>query len=357
MEVSVSEISTHDAAASGLMCGDPAAVGAWLRSRTENVEGDVSIARVGFGQSNITTIITAADGKEWVLREPPPGTHAQSAHDVAREARILVSLTSSGIPVPRVIGVGTAPNGAGFFVMERVPGSPLESEDDAAELTVEQRHELGLQVIRTLARLHSVDPASIGLSDLGRPSPASYLERQIRRMSATWDRVGPASAHDVVWHRVRTQLGAGMPVAATVVLMHGDFRLSNLLISETRISAVLDWELCTLGDPLADLAWLLDDWRQPGEDAISMPSPTRLGGFPDRPEMVEEYRRLTGSCVDRITYYRGFSQWRAATLLQGVAARRRSGALGAHGQLDLDLLDDSIAALLAAAASDLQMAT
>ena len=344
--------------ASGLMCDDPAAVSAWLRSQGECVGGDVTIARVGFGQSNITTIITAADGAEWVLREPPPGGHAQSAHDVAREARIMSNLADSGIPVPRVIGAGTTPAGARFFVMERVPGAPLESELDAAELTPEQRHALGLQVIRALAHLHTLDPGSVGLSDLGSKTSVPYLERQIRRMSTTWDRVGLASKHDVVWHEARSRLTAGLPTSPPpVVIMHGDFRLSNLLVQGPRITAVLDWELCTLGDPLADLAWLLDDWRQPDESAISMPSPTRAGGFPDRASMVEEYCRKTGFSVERIGYYRGFSQWRAATLLQGVVARRRSGALGTHGQLDLDLLDDSIATLLAAAASDLQVAT
>ena len=354
----MSALSTRDAAASGLMCDDPAAVSAWLRSHGECVGGDVTIARVGFGQSNITTIITDAGGAEWVLREPPPGGHAQSAHDVAREARIMSNLADSGIPVPRVIGTGTTPGGAGFFVMERVPGAPLESEHDAAELTPEHRHELGLQVIRALAHLHTLDPRSVGLSDLGPKTAVPYLERQIQRMSTTWDRVGLASHHDVVWREARSRLTAGLPASPPhVVIMHGDFRLSNLLVQGPRITAVLDWELCTLGDPLADLAWLLDDWRQPDEEAISMPSPTRAGGFPDRASMVEEYCRETGFSVDRISYYRGFSQWRAATLLQGVVTRRSSGVLGTHGQLDLDLLDHSIATLLTAAASDLQVAT
>lgn len=354
----VSARSTREAAASGLMCDDPAAVSAWLRSQGECVGGDVRIARVGFGQSNITTIITAADGAEWVLREPPPGGHAKSAHDVAREARIMSNLAESDIPVPRVIGIGTTPGGASFFAMERVPGAPLESEHDAAELTPQHRHELGLQVIRTLGDLHTLDPRSVGLSDLGPKTSVPYLERQIRRMSTTWDRVGRASNHDVVWHEARSRLTAGLPASPPpVVIMHGDFRLSNLLVQGPRITAVLDWELCTLGDPLADLAWLLDDWRQPDEEAISMPSPTRAGGFPDRASLVEEYCRETGFSVDRIGYYRGFSQWRAATLLQDVVARRSSGVLGTHGQLDLDRLDDSIATLLAAAASDLQVAT
>jgi aminoglycoside phosphotransferase (APT) family kinase protein len=293
-----------------------------------------------------------------VLREPPPGGHAQSAHDVAREARIMSSLADSGIPVPRVIGTGTTPGGTRFFVMERVPGAPLESERDAAALTPEHRHELGLRVIRTLAHLHTLDPRSVGLSDLGPKTPVPYLERQIRRLSATWDRVGRASDHDVAWHDARSRLTAGLPDSPPpVVIMHGDYRLSNLLVQGPCITAVLDWELCTLGDPLADLAWLLDDWRQPDEEAISMPSPTRACGFPDRASIIEEYCRETGFSVDRIGYYRGFSQWRAATLLQGVVARRNLGVLGTHGQLDLELLDHSIATLLAAAVSDLRVAT
>jgi aminoglycoside phosphotransferase (APT) family kinase protein len=353
----VSVKSPQDAGPSGLMCDDPSAVSAWLQAHGEPVTGDLTIARVGFGQSNITTIVSGSDGREWVLREPPPGNHSQSAHDVTREAHIVSRLADSGVPVPRVIGTGTAPSGAGFFVMERMPGSAMESELDAAALTPAQRHELGVQVIRTLAHLHALDPESVGLADLGRPSRVPYLERQIRRLSTTWDGVGLGTDHDLIWHDVRARLGAALPVSPPPVIMHGDFRLSNLLVHEARISAVLDWELCALGDPLADLAWLLDDWRQPEEDAISMPSPTRAGGFPDRQQMIDEYCRITGFNVDRITYYRGFSQWRAATLLQGVAARRRSGALGVHGQLDLDRLDLSIATLLATAAADLQAAT
>jgi aminoglycoside phosphotransferase (APT) family kinase protein len=329
----------------------------WLRACGEPVEGDVTIARVGFGQSNITTIVTDTAGAQWVLREPPPGSHATSAHDVAREAHIVSCLEDSGIPVPRVIGTGTSPGGAAFFVMERVSGAPLESEADAAALTPRDRYELGLRVIHTLARLHTLDPAQVGLGDLGSTSATPYVQRQIRRLSASWDRAGQGSDHGAVWHGVRAQLASAAPGVAPTVVMHGDFRLSNLLVQSAHVTAVLDWELCTLGDPLADLAWLLDDWRQPEEPAISMPSPTRIGGFPDRATMVDEYCRATGFDVSRIGYYRGFSQWRAATLLQGVVARRRSGALGDHGDLDLNRLDDSIASLLAAAQADLKAAT
>ncbi|MBI3213398.1 MAG: phosphotransferase family protein [Mycobacterium sp.] len=346
--------AARTAPSTGLMCDAPAAVEAWLREHGEPVVGEVSIARVGFGQSNITTVVRAQDGREWVLREPPPGDHAQSAHDVAREAHIVHSLANSGIPVPRVIGTGETPAGSGFFVMERVAGSALESESDAAALDVGQRRELGLEVVETLARLHALDPAAVGLSDLAQPSSTPYVGRQIRRLTAAWERVGLHTPRHRLWDSVRSRLAAALPVGEATVLIHGDFRLSNLLVREARITAVLDWELCTLGDPLADLAWLLDDWRQPGDEVISMPSPTRAGGFPERSELIEVYCRLTGTDAGRISYYRGFSQWRAATLLQGVSARRRSGLLGTHGHLDLDQLDDTIATLLDAAATELE---
>ncbi|WP_264067317.1 phosphotransferase family protein [Mycolicibacterium komossense] len=338
----------------GLMCDAPDAVAAWLRERGEPVVGEVSIARVGFGQSNITTVVSAQDGHEWVLREPPPGDRAESAHDVAREAHIVTSLAHSDIPVPRVIGTGKTPAGNAFFVMERVAGSALESEADAGALSAGQRRELGLEVIDTLARLHTLDPATVGLSDLARPSSTPYVGRQIRRLTAAWEHMGQQTPHHRLWDSVRARLAASLPADAPTVLIHGDFRLSNLLVQDCRISAVLDWELCTLGDPLADLAWLLDDWRQPADEVISMPSPTRAGGFPERSELLEVYCRETGLNADRIAYYRGFSQWRAATLLQGVAARRRSGLLGTHGQLDLDQLDSTIATLINAAAAELE---
>jgi aminoglycoside phosphotransferase (APT) family kinase protein len=335
------------------MCDDPPAVAGWLRMHGEDVDGPLMIRRVGFGQSNITTVVTDQAGRDWVLREPPPGSWPQTAHDVGREARIMSSLVGSAIPVPRVVGTGTSVRGAPFFVMEKVPGAPLETEHDASLLEPRQRRELGMQVIATLARLHTLDPASVGLAQLGPATP--YVERQIRRVSSAWERAGADTAHNTIWRAVRAELLRDLPEPGQpTVIMHGDYRLSNLLVSGARITAVLDWELSTLGDPLADLAWLLDDWRPPEEPAISMPSPTRVGSFPTRAEMIETYCSETGFVADRIGYYRGFSQWRAAALLQGVLVRRRSGVLGTHGDLDLRLLDKSIAALLTSAASDLR---
>ncbi|MFE6922049.1 phosphotransferase family protein [Nocardia sp. NPDC057663] len=315
-------------------------LGRWLSERAE-VCGALSINRIGFGQSNVTSLVRDEAGGCWVLREPPPGRHDPSAHDVLREARILDRLAGTGIPVPTVIGTDeTAP----FYVMTQMPGAALESEADAEALSPDQRSELGRAVIEVFARLHCLDPAEIGLGDLG---PATeYLPRQIRRAVRSWSQWGDRSAHDAAWQNVRVLLERDIPQQQRLVLAHGDYRLSNLLVADSRITAVLDWELATLGDPLADLAWLIDDWRGPDEPRITMPSPTRAGGFPDRVELIEAYCNATGFDASGIGYHRAFTHWRAATLLQGVLLRRRSGAMGDHGAVDLTELDATIGFLL-----------
>ncbi|MBF6149556.1 phosphotransferase family protein [Nocardia nova] len=316
----------------------------WLSERAE-VHGALKIERIGFGQSNITSLISDEEGTGWVLREPPPGTHDPSAHNVLREARILTALADTGIPLPTVIGTHEANP---FYVMTRISGAPLESESDAEKLSPRQRAVLGQQVIEIFARLHSLEPAAVGLDDLG--PDTDYLPRQMRRAARNWSQWGEHSAHEQIWRYVHSLLEADPPRQQRSVITHGDYRLSNLLVDSGRITAVLDWELATTGDPLADLAWLLDDWRGPQEPQIIMPSPTRAGGFPDRDDLIDMYCAATGFDADSIGYYRAFTHWRAATLLQGVLLRRRSGAMGEHGALDLVKLDTTIGYLLAEAA-------
>ena len=334
-----------------LMYTRPREVARWLSANGEAVRGPVRVERIGFGQSNITSVVTDLDGHEWILREPPAGARHGNAHDVHREARIIAGLASSGVPVPRVVGTGRTRADGAFFVMQRVAGRPLENEADAAPLSADQRHALGVQVITTLARLHRVSPTSVGMD----APPTPYVPRQIRRVSDAWLRVGSDSEHDSAWRAVRSRLLDRQPTwQNSSVIMHGDYRLSNLLIAEGAITAVLDWELCTIGDPMVDLAWLLDDWRSSDESAISMPSPTRAGGFPTRHELIDIYTDATGFNTTKLSFYRGFTQWRAASLLQGVLARRRSGSMGEHGALDLGQLSASIATLLDSAAGQLK---
>jgi len=341
--------AASSAPASAQMWQHPGEIARWLLEHGEQPVPPLDITRVGIGQSNITTLIVDARGNEWVMREPPPGAVSGTAHDVEREAGILQSLAPSGIPVPRVIGTGRSPGGTAFLMMNKVDGAALETEDDARALSEQQRLQLGLSVAVTLGRLHRVDPRTLGI----RPSSTPYLTRQMRRVTEAWQRHGAASPHHDDWLSVHSRLEDRRPDAPAPVIMHGDFRLSNLLVRSGTIAAVLDWELCALGDALADLAWLLDDWRPPTEAEIVMPSPTRAGGFPDREEMVAVYQELTGFTTDRLDYYRAFSQWRAASLLQGVLARRQAGAMGSHAAVAPERLEHSIAVLLASAASHL----
>src|ERR1700694_2742522 len=175
-------VASRRRAAPRLMWRRPSAVASWLAAHGEPVRAPVTIRRVGMGQSNITSIVRDADGRKWVLREPPAGT----APDVQREAGIIRALAGSGIPVPRVVGNGYTRGVGSFFVMEWVAGAPLESEDDARAIDPRRRRELGLSVIRTLARLHTLDPASMGIVRSATP----YVERQIHRMSEVWVPVG-----------------------------------------------------------------------------------------------------------------------------------------------------------------------
>lgn len=322
----------------------------WMVRLDLNVSPPLAVSRIGIGQSNITSLVVDITGAEWVLREPPSGAVGRSTHDLVREAGILRALAATAVPVPQVLGVGKNNDDSPFLLMERVPGAPLETAGEAARLNESQRYELGVSVAQTLAQLHMLDPLVLGV----RPSRTSYLARQFRRLTAARERISIPSSHSAAWRVVRDDLSDRHPRTPPPVVMHGDYRLSNLLIDRGRISAVLDWELCTIGDPLADLAWLLDDWRPADEPAIVMPSPTRAGGFPDRTEMISVYQQITGFKMDTLDYYRAFSQWRAASLLEGVRARRLSGAMGSHASIDPEYLEHSIGILLSSAANHLR---
>lgn len=328
----------------------PDVVADWLTRNGQSVNPPVNIERVGYGQSNLTTVVTDRAGRQWVMREPPPGRAAATAHDVEREAKILRCLSSTDVPVPTVIGTGVSPSGSPFLVMNRIEGAALEHEADATKLSPEQRRALGASVAHTLGRLHRIDPRTLGLP----VSRTPFLERQLRRIGASWElQHGVDGRNDGDWQRVRATLVARLPEPTTPVIVHGDFRLSNVLVHDGVIRAVLDWELCTIGDATADLAWLLDDWRSPEDEQIVMPSPTRAGGFPNRDEMVAIYRDTTGFDVSGLDYHRAFTQWRAASLLQGVLARRRAGAMGSHGAIAPEALEDSIGTLLRTASQHL----
>jgi aminoglycoside phosphotransferase (APT) family kinase protein len=320
----------------------PIALAAWLIDNGESVAPPLTVARVGSGRSKITSVVTDGAGHQWVMCEPGPG----QANNLDREAHIMSMLARSGVPLPRVVGSGAARTGAAFMVMRRALGLPIITEDDARTLPVGQRYVLGIEMVAILARLHSLDPAAAGQPRYTSP----YLDRQIARMTDVWTRWGSVSAHDSAWRAVRSRLLQRRPARQSrPMVLHGDFRLSNILTHRGGVSAVLDWELCTAGDPMADLAWLLDDWRSPDEPAICLPSPTRAGGFPSRSKLVDVYQQATGSSLETLGYHRGFAHWRGATLLQSILARGRA-VQRYRTPVAAELFDDSIARLLTSAA-------
>lgn len=305
-------------------------VTAWLAERTE-VREPLSFGQIAGGHSNLTYLIHDAAGRRFVLRRPPLGTLLPTAHDVAREHRIIAALRGSKVPVPATLGLcrDEAVSGAPFFVMEFVPGHVLRDQPTAeAALDEPARAAAAEQLAEILAALHDTPPEEVGLADLGRHS--GYLSRQLERWHGQWQRSADRElpAVDEVYRR----LVARMPAQRGAGIVHGDYRLDNCIIgSDGRVSAVLDWELCTLGDVLADVGLMLVYWAEP-DDAVptSLGRPTVAAGFPTRAQLLAAYARHSGRDVSGVDYYRAFGYWKLACILQGVYVRYLAGAMGQH---------------------------
>jgi len=264
----------------------------------------------------------------------------ESAHDMGREHKIVSALGPTDVPVAPVFGLCTdvSVNDAPFYVMGFVDGIVLHGATVAVTLPEEDRWQLGLDTVDVLVRLHRLVPDEVGLGDLGRKE--GYVARQLRRWSKQWAnskmREVPEmeQTHRLLEERMPEQIGAS--------IVHGDYRLGNFLVRDARIAAVLDWELCTLGDPLADVGYLLNNWAAPGEDPPSGTdvTPSAAGGFPGRDELTERYAAATGRDLSGIAYYRAFSYWRSAAIIEGVYARYVKGAMGS-GDVDLTRFEES----------------
>jgi aminoglycoside phosphotransferase (APT) family kinase protein len=322
---------------------DNVRVGAWLATRLPALTPPLRYALIAGGHSNLTHACTDAEGRRRVLRRPPLGHVLESAHDMAREHRVIAALTGSAVPVPPVHGLcdDVAVNGAPFFVMDYVDGAVLHDRDAAAALPAPERGALGQHVADVLAALHRLVPAAIGLGDLGRH--AHYIARQLKRWRTQWEQT---RTHNVpAMDTAARLLGARIPPQQQSSLVHGDYRLGNMIATGGRIVALLDWELCTLGDPLADLGYLANTWLMP-EDVcgdVDDTMPTTAGGFPACQALFERYAAQTGFDLENIDYYRAFSHWRTAAIRQGVYKRYSVGAMGAAREFDRDGYRRSIA--------------
>jgi len=307
----------------------------WLIRNVESAVAPFEFRLIAGGRSNLTFLVVAADGTRFVLRRPPLGHVLATAHDMGREHRIITAVGRTGVPVPRTLAMcdDTDVNGAPFYVMSFVDGVVLDNADKASLLAPELREPAAHHLIDVLAELHAVDVDEVGLGDLARRD--GYIERQLKRWKTQWENSKTRELPAI--DEVERRLSKSVPVQQGVVIAHGDFRFGNCLTDVTagRIAAVLDWELCTLGDPLADVGYLGVYWSDGASGALRANDPTPAGGFPTYASLVDRYARTTGRDMALVDYYVAFSCWRLAVISEGVYARYLHGAMGEQEGIDL----------------------
>jgi aminoglycoside phosphotransferase (APT) family kinase protein len=309
---------------------DAAAVTAWFRAEVPTARPPLAFERLPGGRSNLTYRVRDAAGADFVLRRPPLHGVLPSAHDMAREHRIIAALAGTDVPVPAAVALCEDPavTGAPFYVMGYVDGTvPRDEATVAAAFDEPARAAAAGSLVDALVALHRVDPDAVGLGQLGRRE--GYLERQLRRWKGQLEQ--SRTRELPVLDEVHRRLAAAVPAqAGPARVVHGDYRLDNVVLSPAgRVLAVLDWELCTLGDPLADLGLLLVYWAEPGDRQLPLgTAPTTLPGFPTRAELAAAYAARSGRAVDELDYYQAFGYWKLAVILEGVYARFAAGAYG-----------------------------
>jgi aminoglycoside phosphotransferase (APT) family kinase protein len=262
-----------------------------------------------------------------VLRRPPRPPLPPSAHDVLREARLLEAVRDADVRTPVVIAHCDDPGviGAPFYVMERVEGEVMTTAVPSALDAAGDRRRIGEELVDTLVEIHAVDWRTCGLEGYGKPT--GYLDRQLRRFGGLWEhnRTRELPAMD----RLTAWLGAHRPESPAATIVHGDFRLGNLMYAPDpppRVVAVFDWELATIGDPLADVGYMVATWAEPGDDAGELfGGVTREGGFPSREELIARYEAGSGRSMSDVRWYTTLALWKAAVFLEGSYKRRLAG--------------------------------
>lgn len=300
---------------------DPDALGRWLTSRGEEVSGTLEARRIGLGQSNLTYGLSDGAGRRWVARRPPLGTLLASAHDVAREHRILSALSSTDVPTPAVVGLveDAVVSDAPVLVVEHVDGLVVDRMETAESMTPEQRHRTGLELAGVLAALHALEPEAVGLGDLSSRSP--YAERQLKRWSRQWEASRTRDLPDL--DRLTAWLHDHVPAGGRLAVVHGDLHIRNVIVDPdtVRVRAALDWELCTLGEPLADLGSTLAYWPEASDPPIGLFGASRLPGSTSRREIAEAYATASGRDLDDLAFWEVLGMWKIAIIAEGVRRR------------------------------------
>jgi aminoglycoside phosphotransferase (APT) family kinase protein len=311
---------------------DRARVDAWLTANVPGASAPFAYQLIAAGGSNLTFRVTDATGNAWALRRPPVGHALPTAHDMSREWRIMAALEGTDVPVPACIAYcdDLDVNGAPFYVMGFVEGLILRDRASVGDMTPEQADIATESLIDVQIAFQTVDLDAIGLGGLAKRE--DYVGRQLNRWRTQVER---ADVRDVpLLHELHDRLVAAKPAEKVAPgLAHGDYRFDNTVLgADHKIAAVLDWELCTIGNPVADFAWSLQYWADPGDSMSFLNDPPTLAPvFVRRDEVARRYEKRSGFDVSDLPYYTVFSWWKQACIVEGVYARRLAGATGGMG--------------------------
>ena len=303
-------------------------VTAWFEANIPGTQGPLDFELIAGGHSNLTYAATDATGHRYVVRRPPLGHVLATAHDMSREHKIISALGPTNVPVAPALGLCTdeSVNGAPFYVMDFVDGHVLRDAGAAEAITRDARRNASLSIADTLAGIHAIDPDAVGLGDLGKKD--GYIGRQLKRWYSQFQQSQTRELKVV--DEVHDALAARIPEQGPAGIVHGDYRLDNCMTDvDGNVIAVLDWEICTLGDPLADVGLLMVYWTE-ASDATPMllTAPTTVDGFLSREEMLDRYAKTSGRDLSQIDFYVAFGYWKLACIMEGVYARYVGGAMG-----------------------------
>ncbi|MEL7157174.1 MAG: phosphotransferase family protein [Actinomycetota bacterium] len=314
---------------------DRPAVEAWIEANVEGLEPPLQWTQLEGGHSNLTYLLIDGEGRRAVIRRPPMGELLPKAHDMEREFTIISGLGPTAVPVPHALGLCTdlEVTGARFYVMSEVEGRAMYTAEAVEEwLSMPARRRVGFSFMETLAALHAIDPEEVGLGELGRRD--GYVSRQLRTWYGSWEASKAAADYDDDRiHRLHEYLVANVPDQGPGRVVHGDYGLHNCMLgADGEILAVLDWEIATLGDPLADFAYALNGWGDPDDEIkVSHESATTAPGFARRDELAAHYAEITGADLGHLDYYRAFNYFKTACILHGVYSRYLEGKKSTEG--------------------------
>ncbi|MFF5991803.1 phosphotransferase family protein [Prauserella flavalba] len=312
------------------------------RERPGLVSGPLSATVVEGGRSNLTYIVTDGTGR-WVVRRPPLGHVLPTAHDMKREHRVMSALGPTNVPVPPTVLLCEDESvlGARFYVMAFVEGTPYRGADELAALGPERTRAIADRLIDTLVDLHAVEPGSVGLGDFGRPE--GFLERQLRRWKKQLDASRSRELPGI--EELHDRLAARIPVSPPPAIVHGDYRLDNVLVGgDDRIKAVLDWEMSTLGDPLTDLGLLVAYGERSTLDLSFVSNVSTAPGHPGTDEVIARYAERSGRDVSALNWYIGFAFFKLAVILEGIYYRFSQGKTVGSG---FEAIGDGVPPLVA----------